>query len=307
MVATIPFNPYGTTNAAGTFTVATDGGVQGTFMDDPAVRFALAGGILSTSETIPMWGGVGIYRQIPTVGTTSPDPSLGTVVGRATNLTSAQTAKYLSAFSVFNQAHAMVTTTSSPVPLAASGNSVNFFPLGSGARIWVQADGELATLYGDVTGTQVSWDFNNQVLTLYNGSVTTVSIGTLAYTQSTGLYTITATTASLPGGTIPDVGDLLYISGVTNTGTGGAAIVNGSFPVYSTSGTTTATINFYLPTASGVIQATPGGSGLLTFSEGALSCNVLRVVPSGNQCVYYNSYTGYATWQYNAPAALIQI
>src|ERR1051325_5420576 len=85
MTANITFNPILTTTAAGMFTTYTDGDVQGTYFDDPAVRFALRGGLVSTSETYPMWGGILISELVPTPNSASaPDESLGPIISRAT-------------------------------------------------------------------------------------------------------------------------------------------------------------------------------------------------------------------------------
>src|SRR5579859_1843144 len=118
MSAQVTINQLLTTNAAGSFNVSAVGTVQGTFYDDPAVRYALAGGVLASAETIPMWGGVGIFEDVP--------GAAGGPVGRATALTGS---KALTGFSVFNQAHAMIQSPQSPVPLAPSGGHVNFFRL----------------------------------------------------------------------------------------------------------------------------------------------------------------------------------
>src|SRR6185312_14501318 len=105
MVANISYNPYQTTNAGGSFQIDSTGYIQGVMLDDPAVRFALAGGMLATSETIPMWGGVGISEVIPGASGT-PNSALGGLITRATTLT-ASAAGQLTGFSVFNQNHAM--------------------------------------------------------------------------------------------------------------------------------------------------------------------------------------------------------
>ncbi|MDE2105933.1 MAG: hypothetical protein KGL39_52410 [Patescibacteria group bacterium] len=192
--AGIVINPVETTNFTGTFSVESDGGVQGTFMDDPAVRYALAGGILASTETLPMWGGVGIAEAVPAPASAP----LGSVVTRAAGYST------LTGFSVFNQAVAMVQSPQSRVPTAGSGMSVNFFRFGSGARIWVQADPTFAaTLETGSILQQVSWDFTNQVLvafatTALNCKVLKVNIGNskvVTYSAGTG-YTNWTNTGS---------------------------------------------------------------------------------------------------------------
>src|SRR5690242_18901654 len=122
MVATLATNPYATTVAAGSLNASSVGFIRGTMLDDPAVRYELAGGVLSQNETIPMWGGVAISE------TTAPASSGGITehggqMTRATTVT-ANAAGKITGFSVFNQDHAMVVTPQSSVPLIGSGGLV---------------------------------------------------------------------------------------------------------------------------------------------------------------------------------------
>ena len=126
-------------NAAGTFNIQSLGFIQGVALDDPAIRNALSGGYLDADETLPMWGGVGIYGNVPPV----TSETLGTIVGRADNLTP-YAAKQMVGFSVVNQATAWLTTPQSPAPTAAGGMTVPYFLFGSGARIAVDCDATLA-------------------------------------------------------------------------------------------------------------------------------------------------------------------
>ena len=66
MSAQISLNPMATTNAAGLFSVNSNGFTQGDAQDDPAIKFQLVGGVLSTAATVPLWGGVPIAETIPT-------------------------------------------------------------------------------------------------------------------------------------------------------------------------------------------------------------------------------------------------
>lgn len=196
--ANISFNPVISTNFPGTFFVSSDGYVQGTFMDDPAVRYALSGGVLASTETIPMWGGVALAEKVPApVSSTTPADELGTIVTRATSQAT------LTAFSVFNQSSNWVTTPQSRVPTAGTGMTVNFFRLGSGARIAVAADPTFAaTLEGNSIIAQVSWDYTNQVLVAYDSvaalpvKILDVNIGNskiVTYDSGTGFTNWTET------------------------------------------------------------------------------------------------------------------
>jgi len=96
----------------------------------------------------------------------------------------------LTGFSVFDQAHAMINTPQSPVPLAASGGQVNFYRLGSQARLAVAMDQALVSQEGSVINlpSSFSWDFVNQRLIPFLGTLT-ISSGT--YVSGTGLGTLT--------------------------------------------------------------------------------------------------------------------
>ena len=302
MVATIPFNYTQTTNAAGSFTTTTSGGVQGTQYDDPETRWSLRSGIVAQSETIPMWGGVGIYEQIPNLAAGNPEQSLGSVIGRATTLT-ATNAKGLSGFSLFNQVYNAPTSTNSTVPLAASGMTFNYQRLGTGARIWVACDPSLTSLEGGAVGQNVSWDFNAQRLAPYDASTATITINSASWANTAGGQITTAVT-NWTGAWQPTAGDIVTISGATNTGTGGAAAINAQFTVVSA--TSTGAV-LAAPDATGTVYGTIGGSPVFNFGTGALNVRVDQIVPAGNMIVAYNPATGNAIWNYSGPCAIITI
>lgn len=156
--------PFAMTNAANSFAVDSEGFMQGDALDDPVIRNLLRTGWLNSTETLPMWGAVALYEDISATG----DASIGNTLGRATTTTGGTYP--LAGFSVFNQANAMVVTTSNTVPLASPGQTISYYRLGSGARIPVQCDPALATLDGGATTQQVSWDFTNQKLIAYNAT-----------------------------------------------------------------------------------------------------------------------------------------
>lgn len=284
MSASISFNPYVTGNGAGSFAVTSDGLVQGTALDSPNTRYNLAGGILASTETIPMWGGVAISEYVP--GAVSAIPELGGTIGRATNMTPA-TAGVITGFSVFDQNHSMVQTPSSPVPLAGVGGQVNFYRLGSNARIAVPCSPNLVNLEGLIVTSKVLWDFTNEILTPY--SSTTISSGT--YTAGA-----VALTTAAPHGLLP--GDSFFISAAT--GTGSFAAINGWH--VATAGTTGSTLNFTM--ATGLTMTITGGT--IGFST-ALAVSVLKVALGNSMTVAYDSVTKFATWNRSGNAAIILI
>ena len=197
MVANIAFNPYLQTTAAGMFTIESDGFVVGTAMPDPATRFALAGGWLATTETLPMFGGVAINESVPQERppVTRADVALGGIIARATTL--AAGAGTVTGFSVFDQNYAAVNTPQSPVPVVGSGGLVNFYRLGSGARVALAIDPALVTLEGGLITQQVSWDFSAQRIIAFATNALAVKVLAIKssgcmrpiYTAGTGFTT----------------------------------------------------------------------------------------------------------------------
>lgn len=294
--AAISINPFTTTNASGSFNVTSIGFIQGMFLDDPAIRNELAGGVLASSETIPMWGGVGIYELVSGNATAGyfgspggPSETLGGQVGRATALTGS---KALTGFSVFNQNYAGVQSPQSPVPLTSSGGLVNFFRLGSGARVVVACDPILAALAGtDPINQAVAWDFVNQQLI---PQVTSINVSSGAYNSGTGIVTLTLAS---PHGLSP--GDTVTVAGLT--GTGSYASANGTFT--TAAGTTGSTLTYAIATS---LTLTISTTGTVTTGS-ALSVKVLGFNISNSMTVTYNSTTNVATWNRSGSTAVILI
>ena len=176
---TIAFNPYVQTNAAGSFYIDSDGLIVGTAYPDPETRFALAGGWLANTETLPMWGGVAISENIPVEAGVHPVIALGGAIARATAETN------LTGFSVFDQNYAMVNTPQSPVPITDLGGEVNFYRIGSGARVALEIDPALVSLEGGLITQQVSWDFTAQRIIAFATNALNVRILTI---KTTGCY-----------------------------------------------------------------------------------------------------------------------
>jgi len=297
MVANIAFNPNITTVSAGMFNTTSVGLVQGTAYPDPAIRYKLAGGTLASTETLPMWGGVGIYTDVPGV-TGGPAIPLGPVVGRATALSN------LVAFSVFDQAYGMINTPQSPVPLAGSYMQVMYYRLGSGARIAVQCNASLVSLQGGLTTAQVAWDFVNQELIPYVvAAYAAQAVTSATYTSSTGIIALTFGTAPFGAGIGSGAnGAWINISGLAGTG---VAPLNGTWAVTGT-GTSGTVVSVQGPAGLGSLTIT-GGPGNLAAGGGALNVQVLDVQATNCQTVVYNSATGFATWGFNGACALILI
>lgn len=293
MVATIPYNPYGQIGGnAGLFNATSSGLRQGTAYADPATRYRLRAGILSQNETLPMWGGVALYANIPgsaSVPLTVPNPALGTIVGRAAGLTGASK---IVGFSVFDEAYGMVTTPQSPVPLAASGMQVNWYPLGSLARIAVQCDPALVSLKGSTVLPQVSWDFTNQLLIPFLPAQT-ISSGT--YNSTTGVVSLTmAAPQSF------DAGDSVTVSSLS--GTGSLTTLNGTFTATVVNGTN---VQYVGPAGLGAVTISGGNLSIGGAPSAALPVEVLDIQAANCETVSYNPLTGQVTWNYNGACAVI--
>jgi hypothetical protein len=299
MVATVSINPFLTSNAAGTFGTTWDGLWQGDVMDDQSSRNWLAGGVLASTETLPLWGGIAIAEHVPS-GTGSPVDELGGLITRATTLTASQ-AGTLTGFSTWSQAHHMITSPQSTVPLSGSGMSVHFYRLGTNARIVVACNPSLVSLRSAIITQQVSWDFNDSILQPFDASTATVSITSITWASTNGGQgVVVAGAATVVGG----VGDTVNISGATNTGTGGNAAVNGTFIV--TAFTDNQHFIIAMPAAAGVI-GTIAGTILANEGVGALNVKIEKVMATNCNTVVYNAATGFATWNRNGACAVIVI
>ena len=162
MSGTVSLNPFGTNQPQDSFLLQTQGYVQGAPYDDTVSRMWLAGGMLASTETVVMWGGVPVTETINVAG--SGSDGLGPVLKRST--TQANT----TAWSTNLQANSMVVTSGNNVPVAAVGNYVAFFRYGSQQRLAVAVDPALVTAItgaGDAINSQaLYWDVTNYRVTL---------------------------------------------------------------------------------------------------------------------------------------------
>jgi hypothetical protein len=237
-----------------------------------------------------MWGGVGLYANVPGAAG-GPNYSLGAIVGRATALTGS---KKLVGFSVFDEAYAMVTTPFNPVPIAGSGQQVNWYPLGSLARIAVACDPSLTSLRGStVSNPGVAWDFTNQLLVPELGTLT-ISSGT--YNNTTGAI---ALTMSAPITFSP--GDSVTLASLT--GTGAFASLNGTYTVLA--GSTGTLVNLQAAASLGAATITGGNLTVGGTATQSLNVEVLDVQTSNCEVVQWNG--SLATWSYTGAAAVIAL
>jgi hypothetical protein len=285
-------NPYITTVASDSFSVQSNGVIQGTSQPDNATMWGLAQGALKVTETLPMWGGCAISVYSPPVNFGANN----TTVARATGIANTI------GFSVFDQGGSYIVTGSSNVPTVQPPGDVMYYTLGSRARIAVAADPSLVSLDGGLLNQQVSWDFNNQRLQPYTATAT-VAITSMTATFSDGVYTI-AVVAAAPT-VVGAVGDAINISGATNSGTGGNTLVNGNFIV--TSFTSNTSFSFQVIATSGQIATIGVGSAVLNQGTGILPVSLLAVYSANSKIVQYDPVTGFVNFNNSGTAAIIRI
>lgn len=158
-MANVSFNPGLTTSPAGTFTATTQGYIQGDFAnDDPAIRLSLASGVVASTVTQPVWGGMAISESLTATG----EGSLGNSLALATTVANT------TGFSVFTQGYNMVQVPGNSVQVSTSGMTIPFFRTGSKAQIKVKCSSALLTaVESGLINQQVEWDYTNQQLIPY--------------------------------------------------------------------------------------------------------------------------------------------
>jgi hypothetical protein len=299
---TINVNPMATTNASGSFSLDSDGFIQGFSMDDPAYRNWLAGGVLDPAESLPMWGGVGITELVPNAfAPTGHQPELGGNIRRATNISASGAALSLTGFSVFDQAHHMINTPQSPVPVALANMSVHFFRLGSQARIPVACDPQLIDIRGNPITSQVSWDFVNQRLVEYSPPYGQATISGAVWSNTNGGQI--NFTVNVDYQTLLSAGDSINVANVVNTGGASTSAFNGAWTVVS------------VPDATHVIVAAPAQASIGTYASGgnvqagggALPVRILNVKQTNCKTVVWDAVNQQASWNNNGCCALILI
>lgn len=280
-----PFFPYATTNAAGSFSVESNGFIAGTAYNSPNARFNHAMGILAASETLPIYGGVPIIENVPQFG------SRGSVLQRATSV------GQIGGFTVFDQAYSWVSSPQSPCPSAGAGMSVPFYRLGSGARIAVPCDPSISGLVGSPVNAGVGWDFGAGTLVVAVSSSSSISSITLAQ-GSTAPYTLQVTPATPLSNAV--VGETITISGVTGTQ---AQYINGTWPITANNSGVLSVQIPQLPSGLGGNLDYSGAT--MVLSVGSLSVRVLDIDIGNSKVPVLDPTTGAVTWNNSGSAAVI--
>jgi hypothetical protein len=191
MPATVSLQPYVTTTSTLSFQLQTDGFIQGFFQDSPVTRYALEGGVVSSSQTTPIWGGLPLSLTIPGPGL------LGSSSGTGAVATVATTAANIDAWCVLNQASAGVITTNSPSPLFPSGASLNFGRIGCGMLLALPVNPTAVnTLALAASNTPLYWNFTSNYIDITGATplglqfyAVNTNSKTISYNATTGFCT----------------------------------------------------------------------------------------------------------------------
>lgn len=293
-MSNITFNPMVTTNATNTFNTQSDGYIVGMAMPDPATRHRLAGGVLAASETLPMFGGVGITESVGGAG--GPDQHLGPSITRASTLAAGASGQ-LTGFSVFDQNFAGIQTPQSPVPTVGSGGLVNFYRFGSLARIPLAISASLAaSLAGGLSSQPLAWDFVNQQLVQVENSFSAATITGATWANTNGGRATFTVSSNLTSNL--SAGDDVIVAGINPAG------YNGMWSVISVNATT---VVVGLPAAATPGTYTSGGT-LGPVSAGlSLPIKILDWNVNNSMVPLYTPATGFVTWNGSGSAALVQI
>lgn len=283
--------PLTTTSGQGLFSGASaDGLIQGTAYPDPATRNWLRAGIVSASETKPMFGGIGITPILSPISSSGPRGQLGQVLQRATALAN------LLGFTVFDQSYNGVSDPANPVPIVGSNQSQNYYPMGSRARIALACSTNLTEYLGDPINQQVSWDFQNNMVVPYEAAYAADNITAAAWSNTAGgeiTYTITAEAGPVAGGWVE-------IAGIVQSGGSGGSL-NGMFEVISNTGTS---LVVSAPAAAGYYPTYTSGGQLLA-GGGALPVTLLDL--EGTNSMVVEQVGGLYTWNYSGSAVVVQL
>lgn len=286
-------NPVLTTNAPGSFNITSEGYIQGVALDDPASRNYLSGGVLADTETLPMWGGLPIIENVPGV-VPGPNAALGGLITRSAAIST------WTGFSVFNQAHHMVNSPQSPVPLALSRMGVHFYRIGSNARIPVACSPSLVNADGNPISSQVSWDFVNGMLVPYSPAYAQATITGATWAATAGGQTSYVVSTDLT--TFLNAGDVINVQNIVQTGVLTPTGFNGQKTVVSVDAT-----HVVVTEVGSVAPATYSSAGSIAAGGGAMPVRVLEVAPGNSMTVSFDPTTGFATWNRQGSTAVILI
>lgn len=188
-MANVSFDPSLTLNGQNTFQKETQGWIQGAYMDDPTARMWLLSGIVDSTVTQPVWGGMAITENVASLTTDNRQGSPLVIAADNAGITG---------FTTFNQAHNMIIVPGNKVPISVAGQNIAYFRLGSNIRLPVQVDPTLvASLEGNPITQQVSWDFTNQKLIAYSSGAGALNVKVIAVNENSKYVTYNSSTGNV--------------------------------------------------------------------------------------------------------------
>lgn len=193
-MANVSFNPALMTSPQNTFILETQGYMQGLTQQDWASRAWLESGVVASTVTQPVWGGLGIL--VDTADAAVNDNRQGPTLAPASTT-------QINGFTVFDQAINMIQVPGNNVAIATAGQSMAFYNFGSNARIPVPIlGGSLSSFEGVSRSTPLFWDTVNFWLTVTStantvalpattkiASVNAANSKTVSYNSTTGAVT----------------------------------------------------------------------------------------------------------------------
>lgn len=156
--STVAISPYVTGTFSGTFSSQSGGAFMGIAQNGPGYRYELSSACVSSQESKPLYGG------LPIVSLISQTQGLPRQIRRAT------TVGEVTGFSVINDCPNLIVTANSNCPSIGAPGTINFFRLGSRAKIALPIDPALIDLVGQAESQSLSWDFSKNMLTAVIGT-----------------------------------------------------------------------------------------------------------------------------------------
>jgi hypothetical protein len=161
-MANISFNPALMTGAQNTFLLDTQGFIQGLTLDDWVSRAHLSSGLVASSVSQAVWGGMGVAVDVS-----------GGEHGESVGLASTT---QINGFTVYDQGINFIQIPGNNVPTVVAGQSVPFYKFGSKASIPVPCSAATASaLLGGTISPTLYWDTAAFELTT-TSSTTTIEL-----------------------------------------------------------------------------------------------------------------------------------
>ena len=146
-----------TTVSKNSFLLQSDGFVAGTLYGKFPDRYSIEGGVVGSTQTTPLYGGLPVTNTV-----IAPGSNGGGSSGLGQSLVAATAVANINGWTVFDQGSAGVISSGSNVPLYYAGGSINFVRVGSGVEIVLPCKAaDVNTLAGGASNQAIYWDYTN--------------------------------------------------------------------------------------------------------------------------------------------------